>query len=135
MGRCYFGIVTYLANLALSEYKFQRKFVYYKSAFADFYNELGLSAQRKVEWTLGLVRDLPVIPARYFKSSQGEKGLFEIRIQTESKALRIFCCLNKERGVVLLNGFIKKTKKTPRKEINKALRIKMEYLNEEGNRL
>ena len=86
--------------------------------------------QNKVEWTLGLVRDLEIIPSRYFKSIKGAKGLYEIRIQFGTDAYRIFCLLNEHRSVVLLNGFKKKTNRTPKREIEKAIKLKSEYFDE-----
>jgi len=57
----------------------------------------------------------------------GYDGLFAIRIEFESNIYRIFCCFDKGNLIVLFNGFQKKTQKTPKKEIEKALRIMPEY--------
>lgn len=57
----------------------------------------------------------------------GTDGLFEIRIEFESNIYRIFCCFDEGNLVVLFNGFQKKSQKTPRSEIEKALKIKDEY--------
>lgn len=43
---------------------------------------------------------------------------------------RIFCFFDKGQLVVIANGFQKKSQKTPRKEIDMALKIKGEYENE-----
>ena len=47
-----------------------------------------------------------------------------------SDIFRIFCFFDKGKLIVLANGFQKKTQKTPRKEIDKALKIKEEYQDE-----
>ncbi|HRB68129.1 MAG TPA: type II toxin-antitoxin system RelE/ParE family toxin [Chitinophagales bacterium] len=47
---------------------------------------------------------------------------------------RIFCCFDKGNLVVLFNGFQKKTQKTPKKEIDLALKLKDEYFNEKKKR-
>ena len=57
----------------------------------------------------------------------GYVGLYAIRIEFESNIYRIFCCFDKGNLVVLFNGFQKKTQKTPKKEIEKAMRIMQEY--------
>ena len=57
----------------------------------------------------------------------GYDGLFEIRVEFQSNIYRIFCCFDEGRLVVLFNGFQKKTQKTPKKEIEKAVRLKKEY--------
>jgi phage-related protein len=54
-------------------------------------------------------------------------GLFEIRVQQGSDIFRIFCFFDQGQLVVLANGFQKKTQKTPKQEIEKALKIKEEY--------
>ena len=48
-------------------------------------------------------------------------------VQSGSDIFRIFCFFDEGKLVVLANGFQKKTQKTPKKEIVKALKIKEEY--------
>jgi len=67
------------------------------------------------------------IPKKFFDQITGYDGLFEIRIEFESNIYRIFCCFDEENLVILFNGFQKKTQKTPKKEIERALKIKAEY--------
>lgn len=57
----------------------------------------------------------------------GYDGLFEVKVEFESNIYRVFCCFDKGRLVVLFNGFQKKTQKTPKKEIEKAMKLKKEY--------
>jgi phage-related protein len=48
----------------------------------------------------------------------------------------VFCCFDSGRIVVLFNGFQKKSQKTPKKEIEKALKIKADYFeNKKGEGL
>lgn len=67
------------------------------------------------------------IPKKFFDQITGCDGLYEIRIEFESNIFRIFCCFDQGNLVVLFNGFQKKTQKTPKGEIEKAMRIKDEY--------
>jgi phage-related protein len=69
------------------------------------------------------------IPKKFFDQMTGYDGLFEIRIEFESNIFRIFCCFDEGNLVVLFNGFQKKTQKTPKNEIEKALKIKQEYFD------
>lgn len=57
----------------------------------------------------------------------GYKGLVEIRVEYQSNIYRIFCCFDQGQLVVLFNGFQKKTQKTPKEEIDRAMRLKEEY--------
>jgi phage-related protein len=131
----YLANVTYLANFAMERNEYKREIVVFKEFFWDFYGKLNRGAQKKIEWTLGLVRDLKFIPSKYFKSITGTHGLFEIRVQYGNDAYRIFCCLSESRCVVLLNGFRKKSNRTPKREIEKAVKLKTDYFNEKRDRL
>lgn len=61
------------------------------------------------------------------KHIENTDGLYEIRVQQGSDIFRIFCFFDQGKLVVLANGFQKKTQKTPKKEIDFALKIKAEY--------
>lgn len=67
------------------------------------------------------------VPKTFLKHISGTDGLYEIRIDYESNIYRIFCCFDKNRMVVLFNGFQKKTQKTPKKEIEKAEKLMNDY--------
>ena len=60
----------------------------------------------------------------------GTDGLFEVRVELGSNIFRIFAFFDKGNLILLGNGFQKKTQKTPKKEIEKALKIKAEYERE-----
>jgi phage-related protein len=108
-----------------------RKLLIYKRYFYDFYEEQTEDVQKKIEWTLGLLKDLEKIPEKYFKHIEGTKGLYEARIQVGSNIYRIFAFFDKGSIIVLGNGFQKKTQKTPKQEIKLALKIMSEYFNEQ----
>jgi len=67
------------------------------------------------------------IPQKFLTHIEGTDGLYEIRVKESSDIYRVFCCFDAGRLVILFNGFQKKSQKTPRKEIDKALRIKQNY--------
>ena len=62
-----------------------------------------------------------------------DNGLFELRIKSGSNISRIIYFFYVDRRIILTNGFVKKTQKTPRIEIDKALRYKYDYLNRSGD--
>lgn len=70
------------------------------------------------------------VPKKYFKHLEGTKGLYEIRIEVGNNIFRIFSFFDRGNIVMLGNAFQKKTPKTPKKEIEKALKIMEEYHNE-----
>jgi len=59
-----------------------------------------------------------------------QDGLYEVRVKLASDIFRIFCFFDQDKLIVLANGFQKKTQKTPKQEIEKALKIKEEYEDE-----
>lgn len=107
-----------------------RQVIAYKKYFLDFYQEQTDEVQRKIEWTLNLVRKIDRVPKKYFDHVTGTDGLFEVRIEFSGNIFRILAFFDKGNLVVLGNGFQKKSQKTPKTEIEKALKIKAEYENE-----
>ena len=76
-----------------------------------------------------IIKNVQNIPKKFLDHLTGTDGLYEIRIEFESNIYRIFCCFDKGNIVVLFNGFQKKTQKTPKKEIDIALKLKNKYFN------
>lgn len=56
-------------------------------------------------------------------------GIFELRIKFSSDISRIFYFFYVGNKIILTNGFIKKTQKTPKSEIEKAIKYKEDYLS------
>jgi Phage-related protein len=107
-----------------------RQIIAYKRYFLDFYEVQTNDVQRKIEWTLNLLRTIERVPKKYFDHMTGTDGLYEVRVESGGNIFRIFAFFDKGNIVVLENGFQKKTRRTPKKEIEKALKIKVEYENE-----
>ena len=110
--------------------KIVRQVIAYKRYFLDFYEDQSDDVQRKVEWTLNLLRTIDRVPKKYFDHMTGTDGLFEVRVELGSNIFRVFTFFDKGNLIILGNGFQKKTQKTPKQEIEKALKIKKEYENE-----
>ena len=108
---------------------FTRTIRVYKNHFWDFYNSQPKKVQDRIDWTIGLVRSLRIVPKTYFDHLTGTDGIWEIRTQVGSNIFRVFCCFDEGNLVILLSGFQKKSQKTPQKEINKAAKLKKEYFD------
>ncbi len=107
-----------------------RKIISYKNYFIDFYKSQELKVQEKIEYVMDLVRYEKHVPEKFFKNLENTKGIFEIRVITSFKSIRILCFFDKGELVVLTNCFLKKSQKTPNKEIKMAEKLKKEYMNE-----
>ncbi|MBI9068618.1 MAG: type II toxin-antitoxin system RelE/ParE family toxin [Salinivirgaceae bacterium] len=95
----------------------------------EFYLTLDLSVQEKIEYVFKVIRTVDMIPQKFLKHIEGTDGLYETRVKVGSDIYRVFCCFDAGRIVILFNGFQKKSQKTPKNEIDKALRFKQEYFD------
>jgi phage-related protein len=109
---------------------YERQIIAYKNYFLEFYENQPDNVQAKIEWTLNLIRVTRQVPEKYFKHIEGKKGLYEIRVEVGNNIYRIFSFFDKGNLVVLGNAFQKKTQKTPKQELEKAIKIMEEYQNE-----
>ena len=111
------------------EEDFIREIVYYENYYLEFFESLKPEVQKKFNWTLQLIATLERVPEKYFKYITNSNGIFELRVEYASDIYRVFSFFDKVNLVVLLNGFQKKTQKTPKKELELAEKLKREYLN------
>lgn len=56
-----------------------------------------------------------------------EDGIFEIRAKQSSNITRVLYFFTVGRKIILTNGFVKKTTKTPRREIELAKKYRADY--------
>ena len=122
-----FDYVTQLVNFAMKK---KRQLVFFRNHYHEFYYSQEQKVKEKINSILFLIVYAERIPSKFFKYLKGTDGLYEIRVEFESNLYRIFCCFDEGNLVILFNGFIKKSRKTPRKEINRALKLKDEYFKE-----
>ncbi|HET6555905.1 MAG TPA: type II toxin-antitoxin system RelE/ParE family toxin [Prolixibacteraceae bacterium] len=104
-----------------------REVIAYKNYFVDFLTKQPVKVQNKIFKIIEAIETLERIPTTYLKLISGTNGLYEARIQLGTDIWRVFCFFDKGRLVILLNGFQKKTQKTPKNEIEKAITLMKEY--------
>ena len=105
-----------------------RKIIVYREYFKDFFKAQEEKVQEKIGYVLDLVRFEKQVPKKFFKSLENTDGIYEVRVITTFKSIRILCFFDDGNLVVLANCFVKKSQKTPRKEIKLAEKLKKEYL-------
>ncbi len=64
----------------------------------------------------------------HVKKMKGSDDIWELRIKMASNNYRIFYFTLKENTYLMLHAFLKKSNKTPTKELNKAINYKNEFL-------
>ncbi|CAM3814530.1 type II toxin-antitoxin system RelE/ParE family toxin [Flavobacterium gelidilacus] len=106
-----------------------REIIFHENHFIEFYQVQNDKVKEKIKYVLELIKQVEKVPEKFLKHLTNTNGLYEIRIEYQSNIYRIFCCFDKGKLVVLFNAFQKKTQKTPKKEIEKALKLMDEYFN------
>ncbi|MCL6101947.1 MAG: type II toxin-antitoxin system RelE/ParE family toxin [Bacteroidetes bacterium] len=113
---------------------FIREIYYYKSFYLDFFVTLNPDVKRKFNWTLKLIATIDRVPVKYFKHMGDTTGLFEVRVEVGSDIYRVFSFFDEGQLIILLNGFQKKSQKTPRNEIELAEKLKKQYFDEKSEK-
>ena len=107
-----------------------REVIAYEKHFEEFLRKQPEKVQDKIFKIIEAIETLERVPANYLKSMEGTNGLYEARIQLASNIWRVFCFFDEGKLVILLNGFQKKTQKTPKNELEKALKLMEKYYSE-----
>lgn len=103
----------------------RRRIIVYGHYFADFMASLTDKEAEKVKYILSLLEREDRMPTKFIKLIR--EGLYELRIAYNGNIYRVFFIFDEGYVVVLFSGFRKKTPKTPRSEIVKAMKIKDAY--------
>ena len=110
-----------------------REIVFYRTAtgkcyIEDFLDSLSGKEAQKVVWVLKLIEEFDSIPKRYFKKLVNTEDIWEIRVDGRDKTYRILGFFDGNKIVVLNHAFIKKTRKTPKRNIEIAENRKRDYM-------
>lgn len=97
----------------------------------EFIHSLSAKTRAKISWTLGLIQGLERIPEKYFKKLT-DTEFYECRIECDGRIYRLLGFFYKGDVIVLTNGFQKKTRKTPQKELEICEQRRREYLQRRG---
>ena len=95
-----------------------------------FIHSLDRRDQAKVVSTFKYITGSETVPSSMLKKMVGTPGLWEIRVKGLSGIFRFLCFFDGSRLIVVLSGFQKKTQKTPKREIETAIKRKNDYLKQ-----
>lgn len=110
-----------------------RTLEFFEDHFTKFYQSQNDKVKSKIQHVLELIKQVDRVPEKFLKHLTGTDGLYEIRVEYQSNIYRIFCCFDESKLVILFNGFQKKTQKTPKNELDKAIELKREYFHKRNN--
>ena len=106
----------------------ERRITFYGNYFSKFYEKQNAKTRDKIDYVIDIIRFLDRVPNQFLKHLKGTDGLYEIRVSTTFKQIRIFCFFDESEIVVLTNCFVKKTKRIPKKELDLAINLRREYI-------
>jgi Phage-related protein len=108
---------------------FIREIFYFEDYYLKFFGTLKPEVKRKFNWTLQLISTVERVPEKYFRHITTSTGIYEVRVEVGSEIYRVFSFFDKGNLIILVNGFQKKTQKTPKKEIELAEKLKKKYFD------
>lgn len=112
-----------------------RQIELYEDHFLDFYEGLDEKARDKIKFLLEILRTQLVVPLNYVKHITNSDGIYEIRAPSRGNEYRILFffkdgdLINGGNEIVVLNGFMKKSKNDYRSAVKKAELLKIKYFN------
>ena len=109
-----------------------KRIIAYKNYYRDFYESLSQKEKDKVDRVMVLMQSENRMPAHYIRPLVN--GIYELCISVLNRELRILFIYDGEKLVILFNCFVKKSQKTPRSEIEKAILLKKKYYEEKRQR-
>ena len=101
-----------------------------KNPVEDFLNELNDKMRAKMLLSIRIVKEKGY-QARMPYSEELEDGIFELRAKVGSDISRVLYFFVIGRKIILTNGFIKKSQKTPKSEIERAKKYRADYFRRE----
>ena len=95
----------------------------------EFLDRLQAGVGRKITWVLRIVEEENLVPSQYFKKLKDAEEIWECRVNHGSNTYRILCFFARGNRLILTHGFMKKTQKTPQREIARAESYRKDYLS------
>lgn len=105
-----------------------------RNEFLDFYNSLPEKDKAKLLSVIELIQEQGLLIAQRMEwIKKIDYEIFEIRSKVSSNIQRALYFHVSDNRYVITHGFTKKTNKTPKKEIERAKKIKAEFEEDEKN--
>ena len=105
----------------------RRRIIAFGTYYHDFMKTLSEKEGKKIKYILSLLEREDRLPTKFIKHIQEYGNLYELRMRYENNIYRVFFIFDNDCIAVLFHGFQKKTQKTPKSEIEKAVKIRAEY--------
>ena len=100
-----------------------------KKPFEEFILSLAVKERAKIFETINYFLELKNnnLPIKESLSKHLAEGIFELRTFLSEKIARTLYFYQRGAKIIITHGFIKKTQKTPRSEIERAIELRNKY--------
>lgn len=105
-----------------------------KSPVEEFFDSLTNKQFEKIAFVLDLIEQIDIVPRKYFKKLKGTEDIWEVRVQHGNSIFRILGFFDGNNLLILNHVFVKKTQKTPHKEIAVAEKRKRNYFKQKDQK-
>ena len=100
----------------------------------DFLDSLNSKAAQKMTWVMELIEERQGnIHRKYFEKLKHTDEIWEVKAKYGSNEYRILDFIDEKNILFLVHGFQKKSRRTPKKDINAAEIRKKNHLRRFGN--
>ena len=97
----------------------------------EFILSLSVKMQAKIQRTIELLQEFGYkLPEPHSKKLKTTSSIYELRIKLGSDICRLFYFYWKDKIYVVTSGYIKKTNKTDKRQIEKAIKIKNQFMEQ-----
>ncbi|MEI6385580.1 MAG: type II toxin-antitoxin system RelE/ParE family toxin [Spirochaetota bacterium] len=98
----------------------------------EFLSQLEPKLRAKAFRTIGLLADFgQILSLPHSRKIAGTEKLYELRVKQATNICRLFYFFKGSGVFVVLSGFVKKTDRTDRNEIERAQRLMQQFMEEE----
>lgn len=97
----------------------------------EFFDDLDNKTLAKISKLVDALKEYNVLGFPHARKMIGYNKLWELRISSDKKAVRVFYVYVEKNKIIFVSAFSKKTQKTPQKEIDRAIG----YLKQSGIKL
>jgi len=99
-----------------------------------FLETLPKKLEAKAYWTMSLLQRMGTeLKEPYCKPVKGYKGLFELRVKQSSNIVRLFYFQHRATIFMVTSGYVKKSQKLNKLEIERAQRLRDRFIQEENH--
>jgi len=102
-----------------------------KCPVEEFLDGLAAKDAQKVLWVFRLIERLERVPTWYLKKLVGTEEIWEVRAQGTGQTFRILGFRYGER-LWLTNGYSKKSRRTDAREVQRAERMRRDFITRQG---